>query len=231
MTEQDLNRRYPSRGSRRKQYLNLKRASNHGNGILTYSQFFLLLVCGWTTVAHTARSHKPAINLEFTRHNTAFSEKPFRASKEQQIHILLRLPDDPTWRRASAPKTVADLRRPAPGCSPRRSLTFDLRHQIALIPAARKGPGRIASRCTVNDSPRLPRPASPSRWRATIRAAPCRENNGSFTITVPNADAVLSFTLLFGLHLQRSLRHASREQPSKVFLAEDAVKMEDVVVG
>lgn len=54
------------------------------------------------------------------------------------------------------------------------------------------------------------------------------ENNGSFTITVPNADAVLSFTYLG--YISKKVSVPASQNNLKVFLAEDAVKMEDVVV-
>lgn len=53
-------------------------------------------------------------------------------------------------------------------------------------------------------------------------------NNGSFTITVPDADAVLSFTYLG--YISKKVSVPVSQNSLEVFLAEDAVRMEDVVV-
>lgn len=54
------------------------------------------------------------------------------------------------------------------------------------------------------------------------------EANGSFTLTVPDADITLSFTYLG--YVSKKVAVPATQNNVKVFLTEDAVKMEDVVV-
>lgn len=132
----------------------------------------LLLVCGWTTVAH-GQTQEPAINLEFT--DIPLSEAISRIEKSSKYTFFYDAKQTDLTRRVSLPRqTAADLRRPAPDARPDGSQFHDLRTPDRPDPAARKAPGRTAHDTgTVNDSHDFPWPASPSRWRATIRAAPC----------------------------------------------------------
>lgn len=54
------------------------------------------------------------------------------------------------------------------------------------------------------------------------------EANGSFTLTVPDADITLSFTYLG--YVSKKVAVPATQNNVKVFLTEDAVKMEDVMV-
>ena len=101
--------------------------------------------------------------------------------------------------------------------------------QIALIPAARKAPaGSRTITGTVNDSHELPLAGVAVTLEGDNTRDTVSENNGSFTITVPDTDAVLSFTYLG--YISKKVSVPVSQNSLKVFLAEDAVRMEDVVV-
>lgn len=187
----------------------------------------LLLVCGWTTVAH-GQTQEPAINLEFT--DIPLSEAISRIEKSSKYTFFYDAKQTDLTRRVSLrakqlPISAALRQMLAP-----TGLNFTIsERQIALIPAARKAPaGSRTITGTVNDSHELPLAGVAVTLEGDNTRGTVSENNGSFTITVPNADAVLSFTYLG--YISKKVSVPASQNNLKVFLAEDAVKMEDVVV-
>ena len=155
----------------------------------------LLLVCGWTTVAH-GQTQEPAINLEFT--DIPLSEAISRIEKSSKYTFFYDAKQTDLTRRVSLrakqlPISAALRQMLAP-----TGLNFTIsERQIALIPAARKAPaGSRTITGTVNDSHELPLAGVAVTLEGDNTRGTVSENNGSFTITVPNADAVLSFTYL-----------------------------------
>ena len=187
----------------------------------------LLLVCGWTTVAH-GQTQEPAINLEFT--DIPLSEAISRIEKSSKYTFFYDAKQTDLTRRVSLrakqlPISAALRQMLAP-----TGLNFTIsERQIALIPATRKAPaGSRTITGTVNDSHELPLAGVAVTLEGDNTRGTVSENNGSFTITVPNADAVLSFTYLG--YISKKVSVPASQNNLKVFLAEDAVKMEDVVV-
>ena len=151
--------------------------------------------------------------------------------EEQQIHVFLRRQTDRSDpARQPSRQTAADLRRPAPDARPDGSRLHDIRtpDRPDSRGTQRLRPDRARSPVRSTTPTNCRWPASPSRWRATIPAAPFPRNNGSFTIDVPDADAVLSFTYLG--YISKKVSVPVSQNSLEVFLAEDAVRMEDVVV-
>lgn len=156
----------------------------------------LLLVCKWTTVAH-GQTQEPAINIEFT--DIPLSEAISRIEKSSKYTFFYDAKQTDLTLRVSLhakqlPISAALRQMLAP-----TGLDFTIsERQIALIPAARKAPaGSRTITGTVNDSHELP--LAGRRRHAGGRQypqAPFPETTGSFTIDVPDADAVLSFTYL-----------------------------------
>ena len=187
----------------------------------------LLLVCKWTTVAH-GQTQEPAINLEFT--DIPLSEAISRIETSSKYTFFYDAKQTDLTRRVSLrakqlPISAALRQMLAP-----TGLDFTIsERQIALIPAARKAPaGSRTITGTVNDSHELPLAGVAVTLEGDNTRGTVSENNGSFTITVPNADAVLSFTYLG--YISKKVSVPASQNNLKVFLAEDAVKMEDVVV-
>ena len=115
----------------------------------------LLLVCGWTTVAH-GQTQEPAINLEFT--DIPLSEAISRIEKSSKYTFFYDAKQTDLTRRVSLrakqlPISAALRQMLAP-----TGLNFTISaRQIALIPAARKAPaGSRTITGTVNDSHELP---------------------------------------------------------------------------
>ena len=187
----------------------------------------LLLVCGWTTVAH-GQTQEPAINLEFT--DIPLSEAISRIEKSSKYTFFYDAKQTDLTRRVSLrakqlPISAALRQMLAP-----TGLNFTIsERQIALIPAARKAPaGSRTITGTVNDSHELPLAGVAVTLEGDNTRGTVSENNGSFTITVPDTDAVLSFTYLG--YISKKVSVPVSQNSLKVFLAEDAVRMEDVVV-
>ena len=187
----------------------------------------LLLVCKWTTVAH-GQTQEPAINIEFT--DIPLSEAISRIEKSSKYTFFYDAKQTDLTLRVSLhakqlPISAALRQMLAP-----TGLNFTIsERQIALIPAARKAPaGSRTITGTVNDSHELPLAGVAVTLEGDNTRGTVSENNGSFTITVPDTDAVLSFTYLG--YISKKVSVPVSQNSLKVFLAEDAVRMEDVVV-
>ena len=187
----------------------------------------LLLVCKWTTVAH-GQTQEPAINIEFT--DIPLSEAISRIEKSSKYTFFYDAKQTDLTLRVSLhakqlPISAALRQMLAP-----TGLDFTIsERQIALIPAARKAPaGSRTITGTVNDSHELPLAGVAVTLEGDNTRGTVSGNNGSFTITVPDADAVLSFTYLG--YISKKVSVPVSQNSLEVFLAEDAVRMEDVVV-
>ena len=187
----------------------------------------LLLVCKWTTVAH-GQTQEPAINIEFT--DIPLSEAISRIEKSSKYTFFYDAKQTDLTLRVSLhakqlPISAALRQMLAP-----TGLDFTIsERQIALIPAARKTPaGSRTITGTVNDSHELPLAGVAVTLEGDNTRGTVSGNNGSFTITVPDADAVLSFTYLG--YISKKVSVPVSQNSLEVFLAEDAVRMEDVVV-
>ena len=187
----------------------------------------LLLVCKWTTVAH-GQTQEPAINIEFT--DIPLSEAISRIEKSSKYTFFYDAKQTDLTLRVSLhakqlPISAALRQMLAP-----TGLDFTIsERQIALIPAARKAPaGSRTITGTVNDSHELPLAGVAVTLEGDNTRGTVSGNNGSFTIDVPDADAVLSFTYLG--YISKKVSVPVSQNSLEVFLAEDAVRMEDVVV-
>uniref|UniRef100_UPI003AF60CBC SusC/RagA family TonB-linked outer membrane protein n=1 Tax=Alistipes communis TaxID=2585118 RepID=UPI003AF60CBC len=187
----------------------------------------LLLVCKWTTVAH-GQTQEPAINIEFT--DIPLSEAISRIEKSSKYTFFYDAKQTDLTLRVSLhakqlPISAALRQMLAP-----TGLDFTIsERQIALIPAARKAPaGSRTITGTVNDSHELPLAGVAVTLEGDNTRGTVSGNNGSFTITVPDADAVLSFTYLG--YISKKVSVPVSQNSLEVFLAEDSVRMEDVVV-
>ena len=140
----------------------------------------LLLVCGWTTVAH-GQTQEPAINLEFT--DIPLSEAISRIEKSSKYTFFYDAKQTDLTRRVSLrakqlPISAALRQMLAP-----TGLNFTIsERQIALIPAARKAPaGSRTITGTVNDSHELPLAGVAVTLEGDNTRGTVSENNGCFT--------------------------------------------------
>lgn len=187
----------------------------------------LLLVAGSTTVVSGQTQQEPALDMEFT--DIPLSEAISRIEKNtrytffydakqtdlsQRVSLKAkRMPISAALKEMLAP-TGAELHhhrtpdRPDPGPQVPGPAAHDHRRRQRLVRNA--AGGRAVT--LVGDN---------TRGAVT-------EANGSFTLTVPDADITLSFTYLG--YVSKKVAVPATQNNVKVFLTEDAVKMEDVVV-
>ncbi len=118
--------------------------------------------------------------------------------EEHPLHVLLRRQADrPLPTREPQGEANADFSRLEGKCSPRQGLNFTItERQIALIPA-RKSPARQRTITgVVNDFVETPLAGVAVTLVGDNTRGAVTEANGSFTLTVPDADITLSFTYL-----------------------------------
>ena len=187
----------------------------------------LLLVAGSTTVVSGQTQQEPALDMEFT--DIPLSEAISRIEKNTRYTFFYDakqtdLSQHVSLKAKRMPISAALKEMLAP-----TGLNFTItERQIALIPA-RKSPARQRTITgVVNDSSETPLAGVAVTLVGDNTRGAVTEANGSFTLTVPDADITLSFTYLG--YVSKKVAVPATQNNVKVFLTEDAVKMEDVVV-
>ena len=185
----------------------------------------LLLVAGSTVVY--GQPQEPTLDMEFS--DIPLSEAISRIEKNSKYtffydaqqtdltrHVSLKA------RRTPISKALREMLAPT-------GLNFTItERQIVLIPA-RKIPAKSRTVTgAVHDSSEAPLAGVAvtlvgDNTRGTITAA-----NGSFSLTVPDSDVTLDFTYLG--YVGKKIPVPASRNNLKVYLTEDAVNMEDVVV-
>ncbi|WP_368209955.1 STN domain-containing protein, partial [Alistipes shahii] len=187
----------------------------------------LLLVAGSTTVVSGQTQQEPTLDMEFT--DIPLSEAISRIEKNTRYTFFYDakqtdLSQHVSLKAKRMPISAALKEMLAP-----TGLNFTItERQIALIPA-RKSPARQRTITgVVNDSSETPLAGVAVTLVGDNTRGAVTEANGSFTLTVPDADITLSFTYLG--YVSKKVAVPATQNNVKVFLTEDAVKMEDVVV-
>ena len=187
----------------------------------------LLLVAGSTTVVSGQTQQEPTLDMEFT--DIPLSEAISRIEKNTRYTFFYDakqtdLSQHVSLKAKRMPISAALKEMLAP-----TGLNFTItERQIALIPA-RKSPARQRTITgVVNDSSETPLAGVAVTLVGDNTRGAVTEANGSFTLTVPDADITLSFTYLGWV--SKKVAVPATQNNVKVFLTEDAVKMEDVVV-
>ena len=187
----------------------------------------LLLVAGSTTVVSGQTQQEPALDMEFT--DIPLSEAISRIEKNTRYTFFYDAKQTDLSQRVSLKAKRMPISAALKEMLAPTGLNFTItERQIALIPA-RKSPARQRTITgVVNDSSETPLAGVAVTLVGDNTRGAVTEANGSFTLTVPDADITLSFTYLG--YVSKKVAVPATQNNVKVFLTEDAVKMEDVVV-
>ena len=154
----------------------------------------LLLVAGSTTVVSGQTQQEPTLDLEFT--DIPLSEAISRIEKNTRYTFFYDAKQTDLSQRVNLKAKRMPISAALKEMLAPTGLNFTItERQIALIPAARKAPaGSRTITGTVNDSHELPLAGVAVTLEGDTTRGTVSGTNGSFTITVPDADAMLSFT-------------------------------------
>ena len=187
----------------------------------------LLLVADSTTVVSGQTQQEPALDMEFT--DIPLSEAISRIEKNTRYTFFYDAKQTDLSQRVNLKAKRMPISAALKEMLAPTGLNFTItERQIALIPA-RKSPARQRTITgVVNDSSETPLAGVAVTLVGDNTRGAVTEANGSFTLTVPDADITLSFTYLG--YVSKKVAVPATQNNVKVFLTEDAVKMEDVVV-
>ena len=187
----------------------------------------LLLVAGSTTVVSGQTQQEPTLDMEFT--DIPLSEAISRIEKNTRYTFFYDAKQTDLSRRVSLKAKRMPISDALKEMLAPTGLNFTItERQIALIPA-RKTPARQRTITgVVNDSSETPLAGVAVTLVGDNTRGAVTEANGGFTLTVPDADITLNFTYLG--YVGKKVAVPATQNNVKVFLTEDAVKMDDVVV-
>ena len=187
----------------------------------------LLLVAGSTTVVSGQTQQEPALDMEFT--DIPLSEAISRIEKNTRYTFFYDAKQTDLSQRVSLKAKRMPISAALKEMLAPTGLNFTItERQIALIPARKAAARQRTIAGVVNDSSETPLAGVAVTLVGDNTRGAVTEANGSFTLTVPDADITLSFTYLG--YVSKKVAVPATQNNVKVFLTEDAVKMEDVVV-
>ena len=187
----------------------------------------LLLVAGSTTVVSGQTQQEPALDMEFT--DIPLSEAISRIEKNTRYTFFYDAKQTNLSQRVSLKAKRMPISAALKEMLAPTGLNFTItERQIALIPARKAAARQRTIAGVVNDSSETPLAGVAVTLVGDNTRGAVTEANGSFTLTVPDADITLSFTYLG--YVSKKVAVPATQNNVKVFLTEDAVKMEDVVV-
>ena len=187
----------------------------------------LLLVAGSTTVVSGQTQQEPALDMEFT--DIPLSEAISRIEKNTRYTFFYDAKQTDLSQRVSLKAKRMPISAALKEMLAPTGLNFTItERQIALIPARKAAARQRTIAGVVNDSSETPLAGVAVTLVGDNTRGAVTEANGGFTLTVPDADITLSFTYLG--YVGKKVAVPATQNNVKVFLTEDAVKMEDVVV-
>ena len=187
----------------------------------------LLLVAGSTTVVSGQTQQEPALDMEFT--DIPLSEAISRIEKNTRYTFFYDAKQTDLSQRVNLKAKRMPISAALKEMLAPTGLNFTItERQIALIPARKAAARQRTIAGVVNDSSETPLAGVAVTLVGDNTRGAVTEANGSFTLTVPDADITLSFTYLG--YVSKKVAVPATQNNVKVFLTEDAVKMEDVVV-
>lgn len=187
---------------------------------------FLLLVFSSTTVVY-GQTQEPTLDLEFT--DIPLSEAISRIEKNSRYTFFydarqtdLSRPVSLKARQMPVPEALRQMLAPT-------GMDFTItERQIALIPARRSSAAGRTIRGVVSDTHETPLAGVAVTLAGDNTRGTVTEANGSFELPVPDADVALNFSYLG--YVSKKIAVPAAQNDLRVFLSEDAVRMEDVVV-
>jgi len=187
----------------------------------------LLLVAGSTTVVSGQTQQEPALDMEFT--DIPLSEAISRIEKNTRYTFFYDAKQTDLSQRVSLKAKRMPISAALKEMLAPTGLNFTItERQIALIPARKAAARQRTIAGVVNDSSETPLAGVAVTLVGDNTRGAVTEANGSFSLTVPDADITLNFTYLG--YVSKKVAVPATQNNVKVFLTEDAVKMEDVVV-
>ena len=187
----------------------------------------LLLVAGSTTVVSGQTQQEPALDMEFT--DIPLSEAISRIEKNTRYTFFYDAKQTDLSQRVSLKAKRMPISAALKEMLAPTGLHFTItERQIALIPARKAAARQRTIAGVVNDSSETPLAGVAVTLVGDNTRGAVTEANGSFSLTVPDADITLNFTYLG--YVSKKVAVPATQNNVKVFLTEDAVKMEDVVV-
>ena len=187
----------------------------------------LLLVAGSTTVVSGQTQQEPALDMEFT--DIPLSEAISRIEKNTRYTFFYDAKQTDLSQRVNLKAKRMPISAALKEMLAPTGLNFTItERQIALIPARKAAARQRTIAGVVNDSSETPLAGVAVTLVGDNTRGAVTEANGSFSLTVPDADITLNFTYLG--YVSKKVAVPATQNNVKVFLTEDAVKMEDVVV-
>ena len=188
---------------------------------------FLLLVFSSTTVVYGQTQQEPTLDMEFS--NIPLSEAISRIEKNSKYTFFYDAKQTDLSRRVSLKAKHMPISAALKEMLASTGLNFTItERQIALIPARKTSATQRTIKGVVNDSSEAPLAGVAVTLVGDNTRGTVTEANGSFSLPVPDADVTLDFTYLG--YVGKKVAVSASQNNVKVFLTEDAVNMEDVVV-
>ena len=155
----------------------------------------LLLVAGSTTVVSGQTQQEPALDMEFT--DIPLSEAISRIEKNTRYTFFYDAKQTDLSQRVSLKAKRMPISAALKEMLAPTGLNFTItERQIALIPARKAAARQRTIAGVVNDSSETPLAGVAVTLVGDNTRGAVTEANGSFTLTVPDADITLSFTYL-----------------------------------
>ena len=178
----------------------------------------LLLVAGSTTVVSGQTQQEPTLDMEFT--DIPLSEAISRIEKNTRYTFFYDAKQTDLSQRVSLKAKRMPISAALKEMLAPTGLNFTItERQIALIPARKAAARQRTIAGVVNDSSETPLAGVAVTLVGDNTRGAVTEANGSFTLTVPDADITLSFTYLG--YVSKKVAVPATQNNVKVFLTEE----------